>query len=70
MDKKFRLQILRRIDDGVEETLFARSILEIEELVDKYFYTDGELNLRNIKCYYQIAQLNDDGEYVVYRWEV
>lgn len=70
MDKKFRLQILSREDDSVEETLFARSILEIEELVDNYFYTDGELNLRNIKYYYQIAQLNDAGEYVVYRGEV
>ena len=70
MDKKFRLQIIRRDDDSVEETQFARSILEIEELVDKYFYTDGELNLRNIKYYYQIARLNDDGEYVAYIVEV
>lgn len=70
MDKKFRLQILSREDDSVVETLFAHSILEIEELVDNYFYTDGELNLRNIKYYYQIARLNDDGEYVVYRGEV
>lgn len=67
--EKFKLQILRRHDDSVEEEHAVDSILDVEALVDDYFYTDGELNLRNIKYYYRILVLRD-GEYVPYKGEV
>lgn len=60
--KQYRVRIMRRLDDSVESETFCDTIEEVEEVVDDFFYTDGELNLRNVKYYYILAKLAADGE--------
>lgn len=60
--KQYRVRIMRRLDDSVESETFCDTMEEVEEVVDDFFYTDGELNLRNVKYYYSLAKLAADGE--------
>ena len=60
--KQYRVRIMRRIDDSVKSETFCDTIEDVEEVVDDFFYTDGELNLRNVKYYYILDELAADGE--------
>lgn len=60
--KQYRVRIMRRIDDSVKSETFCDTMEEVEEVVDDFFYTDGELNLRNVKYYYSLDELAADGE--------
>ena len=60
--KQYRVRIMRRIDDSVKSETVCDTMEEVEEVVDDFFYTDGELNLRNVKYYYSLDELAADGE--------
>lgn len=60
--KQYRVCIMRRIDDSVKSETFCDTMDEVDEVVDDFFYTCGELNLRNVKYYYSLAKLTADGE--------
>lgn len=60
--KQYRVRIMRRLDDSVKSETFCDTMEEVEEVVDYFFYTCGELNLRNVKYYYSLSELASDGE--------
>lgn len=62
MKNRFRLQIISRETDKVVQTFYKSTMEEIEEIIEDFFYTDGELNLRNIHFYYNVGRLSDDGD--------
>ena len=60
--KQYRVRIMRRLDDSVKSETFCDTMEEVDEVVDDFFYTCGELNLRNVKYYYSLSELAADGE--------
>ena len=60
--KKYRVRIMYRLDDSIHSETLCDTIEEVEEVLNDFFYTHGELNLRNIKYYYSLAKLTAGGE--------
>lgn len=62
MHSKYKLLILSRQDDSVINEVYYYKLSDVRVAIEDFFYTNGELNLRNISYYYKALMWSDEDE--------